>query len=156
SPVCGCSNQPAYTSAYTDIAGHFTMPNVPSGSTTVVVQLGKWQRTFTQTITSCASNTASNGAFGSHLTLPSNRSQGNIRRFAVDTGAVDSMECVLSKMGISTAEFVNPVISGGVPTAAGRVHIYQGSIYNGGAIINAATPTEKSLTETATVMDAYD
>ncbi len=59
--MCGCSAPPAYASAYTDIAGHFTLSNVPSGSTTIVVQLGKWQRVFTQTITSCTANTASNG-----------------------------------------------------------------------------------------------
>jgi hypothetical protein len=156
SPVCGCSAPPAYASAYTNIAGAFTLTNVPSGSTTVVVQLGKWQRSFTQTITSCVANTASNGTYGSHLTLPSTRFQGNIPRFAVDTGAVDSMECVLSKMGISTTEFVDPAIVGGVPTAAGRVQFYQGSIYNGGAIIDANTPTESALTETASVMDSYD
>ena len=40
--------------------------------------------------------------------------------------------------------------------AAGRVQFYQGSIYNGGAIIDANTPTESALTETASVMDSYD
>jgi hypothetical protein len=155
-PVCGCTAPAAYASAYTNIAGAFTLTNVPSGSTTVVVQLGKWQRVFTQSITSCTANTASNGAFGSHLTLPSTHAQGNIPLFAVDTGAVDSMECVLSKMGIATTEFVDPAIVGGVPTAAGRVHFYEGSVHAGGAIIDANTPTEKALTETATVMDSYD
>ncbi len=95
--------------------------------------------------------------YGSHLTLPSTHLQGNIPRFAVDTGAVDSMECVLSKMGIATTEFVDPAIDGnGVPTAAGRVHLYQGSIYLGGAIIDGNTPTEDALTENASVMDSYD
>jgi hypothetical protein len=102
SPQCGCSAPTAYASAYTTISGAFTLTNVPSGAISVVVQLGDWQRVFPQTINSCAVNTASNGSFGSHLTLPSTHAQGNIPRFAVDTGAVDSMECVLSKMGIAT------------------------------------------------------
>lgn len=165
SPVCGCTAPPAYTSANTGIDGSFTLNGVPSGSTTVVVQLGKWQRVFTQNIKSCTANTVQNGDAGNttHFTLPSTSAEGNIPRFAVDTGAVDSMECVLSKMGISTAEFMNPAIANGVPTATGRVHLYQGSIADnmsgstgGGAVINGSTPTEASLTETASVMDSYD
>jgi hypothetical protein len=151
-PVCGCSAPPAYASAYTGIDGSFTLNNAPSGSSvTVVVQLGKWQRIYTETIGSCTTTTLS-----SHLTLPSTRAQGNIPRFAVDTGQVDYMECVLRKMGIAQAEFVSPAIAGGVPTAAGRVHFYEGSIEAGGAVIDANTPTEDKLTETASVMDSYD
>jgi hypothetical protein len=156
SPSCGCTAPAAYASAYTAIDGSFTLTNVPSGSTTVVVQLGKWQRIFTQNVVACQSNTASNGDAGTHLTLPSTHEEGNIPLFAVDTGAVDSMECVLSKMGIATTEFTDPVIVNGAPTAAGRIHIYQGSIYAGGAVIDGNTPTESALTETASVMDSYD
>jgi hypothetical protein len=156
SPVCGCSAPAAYASGYTDITGLFTLTNVPSGSTKVVVQLGKWQRVFTQTIVACQQNTATNGDAGSHLTLPSTHLQGNIPLFAVDTGGVDSMECVLSKMGIATSEFTDPVIVNGKPTGAGRVHFYEGSIVRGGAIIDTNTPTESALTETASVMDSYD
>ena len=157
SPACGCTAPPAYASAYTSISGAFTLTNLPSGAAvTVVVQLGKWQRVFTQNVTSCTANTASNGTYGSHLTLPSTHLEGNIPLFAVDTGGVDSMECVLSKMGIATSEFVDPAIAAGVPTAAGRVHFYEGSIVAGGAIIDANTPKEKALTEAATVMDSYD
>jgi hypothetical protein len=156
SPSCGCTAKPAYASAYTSISGAFTLNNVPSGATKVVVELGKWQRVFTQNIVSCQANTASNGAYGSHLTLPSTHLQGNIPRVAVDTGAVDAMECVLTKMGIAASELVNPNIVSGVPTAAGRVHVYQGYNYAGGAIIDSNTPYEYDLTETATVMNSYD
>lgn len=98
----------------------------------------------------------SNGTFQKHLPLPSTHLQGHIPLFAVDTGAVDSMECELSKMGIATSEFVNPAITSGKPTATGRVHLYQGSAIRGGAVIDAVTPTESALTEVATVMDSYD
>ena len=155
-PSCGCSAPPAYASAHTDIAGGFTLTNLPSGTTTVVVELGKWQRVFTQSVVSCQANTVSNGSFGAHLTLPKTHAEGNIPRFAIDTGAVDSMECVLSKMGIATSEFVDPAVVSGVPTAAGRVHFYKGSSYSGGAIIDSTTPTENVLTESATTMNAYD
>jgi hypothetical protein len=149
--TCGCTAPPAIVSANTGIDGKFTM-NVPAGSSvTLVIQLGKWQRAFTQTITPCGSNT-----LAAHLTLPSTHLQGHIPLFAVDTGNVDTMECVLRKMGVADSEFVDPAISKGAPTAAGRVHMYHGTNYAGGAIIDNATPKESALTETASVMDSYD
>jgi hypothetical protein len=151
-PTCGCSAPPAIASAYTGIDGSFTLTSPPSGgNVTVVVQLGKWQRVFTESVTACQANSLSG-----HLTLPSNHAQGNIPLFAVDTGNVDTMECVLLKMGIARSEFVDPAIAGGVPTATGRVHLYQGSNYQGGAVIDGKTPTEASLTEASTVTNAYD
>ena len=155
---CGCTAPVAYASAYTGIDGKFTLTNPPTGSTvTVVVELGKWQRTFTKNI-ACGANNLGGGTVGNaaNLTLPGTRAQGNIPRFAIDTGSVDSMECVLRKMGIADSEFVNPVISGGLPTAAGRIHMYQGSVVAGGARIDATTPNETALLNTASVIDAYD
>jgi hypothetical protein len=150
---CGCSAPPAYASAFTGIDGKFTLNSPPSGTAvTVVVQLGKWQRVFSEPITACQPNTITTG----NLTLPSTHLEGNIPLFAVDTGGVDSMECVLLKMGIAQSEFVDPTIVGGVPTNAGRIHMYEGSIVAGGAIIDVNTPKEAALTETATVLDSYD
>jgi hypothetical protein len=155
---CGCTAPAAYASAYTGIDGKFTLTNPPVGATvTVVVELGKWQRVFTKAV-ACGANNLGGGAASAaaNLTLPSTHLQGNIPLFAIDTGAVDTMECVLLKMGIAQSEFVNPAIAAGKPTAASRVHLYKGSIYNGGAVINGTTPTEAALMETATVMDSYD
>jgi hypothetical protein len=159
--TCGCVAQPAFVSTFTGIDGSFTLPNPPvGGSVTIVVELGKWQRVFTESITPCVTNT-----LPSHLTLPSTHLQGNIPLFAIDTGKVDTMECVLLKMGIDQTEFVDPVIAGGVPTAAGRVHFYEGDSEqgimgqngpSGGQIISNNTPPEDALVETATVMNSYD
>jgi hypothetical protein len=156
---CGCAAQPAYASAFTGIDGKFTLSNPPSGSNvTVVVQLGKWQRVFSESITGCTANALGGGTAGAagNLTLPSTHLQGNIPLFAVDTGNVDSMECVLLKMGIAQSEFVDPNIMGGVPTAAERIHVYEGSNHAGGAIIDGQTPTEDQLTESSSVMNSYD
>jgi len=162
---CGCSAPPAYASAYTDISGKFTMTNVPTGAITLVVQLGKWQRVFNETIV-CGTNALGGGTVGAtqNLTLPSTRAEGNIPLFAVDTGSVDTLECVLLKMGIDQSEFMNPVISNGVPTAPGRVQFYQGGAYvngGGGAIIDnyptgSTTPLETDLTTASSVMNSYD
>ena len=149
--TCGCTAPPAYVSAYTGIDGSFSLDVPANSSLTLVVQLGKWQRTFSEAITPCGST-----KLKTHLTLPSTHLQGHIPLFAVDTGNVDTMECVLRKMGIADTEFVDPAISGGVPTAAGRVHFYEGTNYAGGAVIDTGTPKESALTETSTVMDSYD
>jgi hypothetical protein len=159
SPSCTCDSPSAYVSAYTGIDGSFSMTVPANTSLTLVVQLGKWQRSFTETITPCKTT-----ALSTHLNLPSKSSQGHIPLFAVDTGNVDTMECVLLKMGIDQSEFVDPALNtgtrrhpgNGLPTATGRVHLYQGTNYKGGAIIDNATPGEGSLTETAAVMDSYD
>jgi hypothetical protein len=159
SPVCGCTSPPNLASAFTGIDGKFTITVPANTSLTLVAQLGKWQRSFTQTIQICKSNTLS-----THLTLPSTSSQGHIPLFAVDTGNVDTMECVLRKMGIADSEFVDPALDvgtrrhpgTGLPLATGRVHLYKGTNYAGGAIIDNSTPGEGSLTETAAVMDSYD
>jgi hypothetical protein len=162
SPQCGCTAPPAYASAFTDISGKFTLPNPPSGSNvTVVVELGRWQRIFHETINPCTVNNLGGGTAGAagNLTLPSDHAQGNIPLFAVDTGNVDSLECVLRKMGIADSEFVAPAIVGGQPTAAGRVQFYQGSVVAGGAMApksTGTTPDELTLVNTASVMDSYD
>ncbi len=150
--TCGCTSQPAFVSAFTGIDGSFTLPDPPTGNNvTVVVQLGKWQRVFTESITACQTNT-----LAAHLTLPSTRAQGNIPRFAIDTGAVDAMECVLLKMGVSQSEFANPNLVANVPQAPQRIHVYEGQNVNGGAVIDANTPGEASLTENITTLESYD
>ena len=160
-PSCGCAAPPAYASAFTGIDGKFTLTGIFPGTTTtpLVVQLGKWQREFPSVaFTACGTTNLGGGTAGAaqNLTLPSTHAQGNIPLFAIDTGNVDTMECVLLKMGIAQAEFVDPTIVDGKPTAAGRVHLYQGSIQSGGAFIDANTPKESALTETASVIDSYD
>jgi hypothetical protein len=156
--TCGCTAPPAYASTFTGVDGSFTLTGVPTGSAvTIVVQLGKWQRVFTQTITGCTTNPVSNGANGTHLTLPSTSAEGNIPRFAIDTGGVDAMECVLLKMGIAQSEFADPDLNAsGVPQATQRIQMYQGKIVSGGAVIDANTPPEKDLTENLTTLESYD
>ncbi|HEY1692526.1 MAG TPA: hypothetical protein VGG39_10210 [Polyangiaceae bacterium] len=156
--TCGCVAPPAYASTFTGIDGSFTLTGVPTGAAVpIVVQLGKWQRAFTQDVAACTANTVVNGANGAHLTLPSTSAQGNIPRFAIDTGGVDAMECVLLKMGIAQSEFADPNLNaGGVPQATQRIHMYQGQIVAGGAVMDAATPPEKDLTESLTTLESYD
>jgi hypothetical protein len=103
---------------YTGVDGSFTLKNVPVGKgVTLVIQLGRWRRVFKVDVnTPCAANPIADKT----LLMPSKQSQGNIPLMAMVTGAVDSLECVLRKMGIDGSEFTNP--SGG-----GRVQFYLGS-----------------------------
>jgi hypothetical protein len=102
-------------STTTGADGKFTLDNVPIGNAIpVVVQIGRWRRVFTINInTSCGSNNAGD------LHLPKNKSQGDIPLTAIATGGVDTLECVLRKIGIDDAEFTGS-------TGTGRIHLYQG------------------------------
>src|SRR5262249_5024439 len=91
--------------------------------------------------------------------LPRNRTEGNIPRFAIDTGDVDVLQCVLRKMGIQDSEFTDPNIVNNLPQAPGRVHVYQaltGDKGKGGAVIGTNTPDERSLYGSQTTLNSYD
>jgi hypothetical protein len=103
-------------SATTGADGTFTLTNVPVGNgIPVVAQIGRWRRVFTVNInTSCGSNKAGD------LHLPRNKSEGDIPLTAIATGGVDTLECVLRKVGIDDAEFTGPA-------GNGRIRLYEGA-----------------------------
>jgi len=138
SPMLSEGNQ---AGTYTDVDGSFTLKNVPVGKgVTLVIQLGRWRRVFQVDVdTPCAENPIADKT----LLMPSKKSQGDIPLMAMVTGDVDSLECVLRKMGIDGSEFTNP--SGG-----GRVQFYLGSgaddsTAHYGQKINSTTPMQKAL-----------
>ncbi|HKO49736.1 MAG TPA: hypothetical protein VJV79_18530, partial [Polyangiaceae bacterium] len=142
---------------YTDVDGSFTLKNVPVGKgVTLVIQLGRWRRVFKVDVdTPCAANPITDKT----LLMPSKQSQGNIPLMAMVTGNVDSLECVLRKMGIDQTEFTNPA-------DGGRIQFYLGSdIKNetdgSGHKIDINTPWQKDLfatdaTTKAPVINNYD
>ena len=142
--VCGATAAgDPLVSAQTGVDGTFTLTGVPVGdAVTLVVQLGRWRRIFEVDIpTACEANELPNAG---KLTLPKNKSEGDIPHIASVTGGADGMECMLWKAGIDTAEFTNP-------SGTGRVHLYQGSGYDGGdgtgpgTRIDVDTPSETEL-----------
>ena len=58
------------------------------------------------------------GADREQTRLPRNKTEGDIPLTAVATGNVDTLECVLRKMGIADSEFTTPA-------GTGRVHMYR-------------------------------
>jgi hypothetical protein len=161
----GSNDPPAGT--YTGVDGSFELDNVPvDKGVTVVIQLGRWRRTFTVDINNaCDVNTVPDKTF----TMPATQAQGNIPLMAMVTGNADSLECVLRKMGIDKSEFTNPGASASdVGTGAGRVQFYLGGgtdnkgnvIGNSGQLIDANTPAQAKLFQAgannAPVLNEYD
>jgi hypothetical protein len=114
----------AYT--VTDAAGHFTLSGVPDGANIpIVVQVGKWRMQYTlPSVTKCQDNDAKSAAAmiaaPNVLRLPKNHMEGDIPNIAIATGGADSLECLLSRIGVEKGEYVAG------PGGAGRIHIFQG------------------------------
>jgi hypothetical protein len=111
---CGATLMNPAASTLTDENGKFTLTNVPvDAHTPVVIQVGKWRRTFTLNVQPCTDN-----PMPTPLTLPKNASEGDMPQVAVAVNILDSLECLLSGMGVDSAEFVNG--AGG----SGHVHMF--------------------------------
>jgi hypothetical protein len=119
----------------------------------LVIQAGKWRRQLTvPTVTACATTTFSTRMPQTHL-------EGDIPQIAVVTGASDSIECVLRKVGIQDSEFSDPAIP--VSSSTGRVNLYLGGIpgssnTQAGAEIDSATPYESTLMQVPATLNSYD
>jgi hypothetical protein len=122
-------------STLTDTHGNFTLTDVPvEDNLPLIIQVGKWRRVFhMSTIKKCTDNDATALA-GTQLRMPRNHTEGDIPKIAVSTGAADSLECLLNRMGIDKTEYT------GDPMGAGRIHIFTGGDApsgHGGAVTNA-------------------
>jgi hypothetical protein len=104
--------------ALTDATGRFVITNAPDGDNIpLVVQIGKWRRQFTiAKVTPCTENALPDRT----LTLPKNHLEGDIPNIAVSTGGADTLECLLTRIGIDGSEY-GPGANG-----PGRIHIFQG------------------------------
>src|SRR5262249_54024832 len=130
----------------TDTHGQFTLQNVPVGANIpVVIQTGRWRRQLTlSNVAACQDNPVADG----FLRLPKNKSEGDIPHMAFATGKVDSLECVLRKIGVDDSEFTKP-------SGNGRIHMYKGS-GAAGATMGTGTPSETQLWGSQATMDQYD
>ncbi|HEY2404782.1 MAG TPA: hypothetical protein VGI10_02220 [Polyangiaceae bacterium] len=148
--VCGATAAGSpLVSTFTGVDGSFTLSNVPAGTNIpIVIELGRWRRMFTISVpTACGANTVADKT----LLMPSTQAQGNIPLMAMMTGSVDSLECVLRKMGIASTEFTDPAQNG-------RVQFYLGGGSSGQAI-DANTPKQATLFSSVAgtpVLNSYD
>jgi hypothetical protein len=103
----------------TDVAGHFVLKGVPSGtSIPFAVQIGKWRRKVTlASVTACTDNPITDANLSR---LPRSQIEGDIPQIALTTGGADAAECFLRRIGIADTEFTTA-------PGSGRVHLYAGS-----------------------------
>src|SRR6185436_12182271 len=108
-PTLSCDRCSAATSAHavvsarTDALGRFELVDAPAGTNVpLVVQVGKWRRQVTiPEIKACQENVLTDPEL---TRLPRNRSEGNLPRIAITTGACDNIICQVSKIGIDPDE----------------------------------------------------
>jgi len=93
----------SYASATTDAEGKFRLEGIPPGTNVpVIITTGKWRRKITvPSVPECTDTAIPDGEFR----LPKNRTEGELPRIAVVTGGCDPLACILTKLGIDTAEF---------------------------------------------------
>jgi hypothetical protein len=114
------------------------------------VQIGKWRKEITiPSITECMVNQAGS------VTLPKNLSDGayaSLPSIAVSTGSADTLECLLTRVGVDEAMFT------GTPGATAGVHVYQGGGGQGGnSTVNPSSPSSPtSLWDSQQDLMAYD
>jgi hypothetical protein len=92
------------TAALTDATGHFTLTDAPVGKDMpLVIQVGKWRRQVTlPEVKPCQENAIDDPEL---TRLPKNRTEGNLPRVAVTTGACDNLICLVPKLGIDPSEW---------------------------------------------------
>lgn len=154
---CGdCSSLYKGTVLASDVTGPdgtFHIKNAPDGvSVTLVVQAGKWRATYTTSVTACQDNMVKQP-----LLLPKNASvtQGaNLPDIAISTGGLDSLECLLTRIGVDPAEYTSG------PGGNGHIHIFQGGV-GGAGVAGPQSPggspqSYQALWNSAASLQNYD
>jgi hypothetical protein len=175
-PACDAqvSGSPIAT-AVTNASGHFVLNNVPWATDfPLVMQIGKWRRQVTITAAmvthQCADNVIADTTPATRLRLPKNITDGDnsgqytsMPKVAITTGTLDALECLLTRIGIDTAEFTNPTGTGHInlythfPEGSGVVQpdnedVNGATRYAGGATFPLAPP----LLDSVAALQAYD
>jgi hypothetical protein len=145
----GVSGSPL-VSTYTDTNGSFRLTNVPCGAgvqVPVVIQLGKWRRQITVSAPACCQNTA---LTQDQTRLPRKQAvfhpNDSIPKIAVVSGSVDTIECVLPKIGIAMDQY-------SLPSGTGRVQFFRD---NGGRYTTGTTPAASTIFDSLAEMRKHD
>jgi hypothetical protein len=105
----------SYTAARTDEAGHFVLDNVPAtADVPIVIQSGKWRRQLVLPNVAACQDLPLDPV---NTRLPRTSAEGDIPKIALSTGAADSLECFIRKLGIADSE----ISTLGQP---GRIHLF--------------------------------
>ena len=130
SDACNCGalfKSGAVVSTTTGVDGSFKLTNVPvASSVPLVIQVGKWRRQFNIAVTACQDNPQT----GTKLSLPGTVAAGDtndsLPDIAVSTGGADTLECLMTRIGLPASEYVAG--AGG----SGHIHVFSGGNTGGG------------------------
>ena len=140
-----------YASAYTGIDGNFTLQRAGGSSLTLVVQLGKWQRAFTQRSPPCTTNT-----LAAHLTLPSTTRRATSR-------SSPSTPATSTRWSACSARWASPTRSSSIPPSRRGCPPRPGACTSTRAATTRAAPSSttrrprrRRSPRPRTVMNSYD
>lgn len=127
--------------------GTFTITDAPDGAMIpLVVQIGKWRKEIIlPSVTQCGATDAG------PIPLPKSLNDGtgkyeSIPNIAVSTGGADTLECLLTRVGVDESVFT------GSPNGPG-VHVFQGS---GGNAASGSQQSPSSLWDSTANLSRYD
>ncbi|MBX3187093.1 MAG: carboxypeptidase regulatory-like domain-containing protein [Labilithrix sp.] len=143
---CSSLDSPAVARAVTDATGSFTLSGVtPGPATRLVVQSGRWRRETTVNVAACGANPQPAGTVRMPQNLTDYPAGGsaNMPKLGVVTGSLESLSCLLRKVGISLSEIGRH--TGAADTK--RVQIFR---YNG-MNTSPAAPASSTLYNAATL-----
>lgn len=101
-----------------DAAGAFKLDGIPAGDNVpLIITIGRWRRQIVVPHVARCSDTA---LAATDTSLPRDHSEGDIPQIALTTGAADSLECLIRKLGVADSEIT-------IPSKGGRVHFYLGN-----------------------------
>jgi hypothetical protein len=130
SDACSCGalfKSGAVVNTVTDVDGTFKLSNVPVGSSVpLVIQVGKWRRQLSVAVKACQDNPQPDKSIALPSTVASGDAITNMPDIAVSTGAADTLECLMTRIGLPSSEYV---AGAGSP---GHVHIFSGGTKKSG------------------------
>jgi hypothetical protein len=121
--ACSCGalfKSGALAATATAVDGSFTLTNVPVGNVALVLQVGKWRRALTVTTQACKTTSLPDGSLTLPGTLVGAGPDDDMPDIAVSTGNADTLECLMTRIGVPASEFVAGGANGG------HVHVFSG------------------------------
>jgi hypothetical protein len=139
--ACSCGalfQSGAIVNTSTAVDGTFTLNNVPVGSNVpLVIQVGKWRRQFQIDVKACTDNAQPDKSLSLPNAVASGDTITNMPDIAVSTGEADTLECLMTRIGLPSTEYVAGT---GSP---GHVHIFSGGDSKGGGFGGGVGQAEK-------------
>jgi hypothetical protein len=142
----------------TGVDGTFTLTGAPAGSSVpLVIQIGKWRHEVTIAVTPCQDNPQPDKSLKLPATVAAGTSD-SMPDIAVSTGAADTLECLMTRMGLPSTEYVAG------PGGSGHVHVFSGGDPTGTSMMGSpetpampgAPESDTSLWDSAAHLMPYD